>query len=64
MAFGSACKSLVLTVFHVPAHKALTLPGNQEADALVRVQALANDPSEVTADWMHRKSGHLRAQVE
>lgn len=55
---------MVLTVFYVPAHKALTLPSNQEAYALARVQALANDPSEYTADWMHRKSGYLSARVE
>ena len=26
--------SAVLTVFHIPAHEALTAPGNQEADVL------------------------------
>lgn len=28
---------VVLTVFHIPAHKALTPPGNQEADALAQI---------------------------
>lgn len=27
----------VLTLFHALAHKALTLPGNQEADALAQI---------------------------
>lgn len=31
-------------IFDVPTHKALTLPGNQEADAVVASRALATDP--------------------
>ena len=53
----------ILPVFHVLARKALTPPGNQEADALAWVQSLATDPSADTADWMHGKSGHHRAWV-
>ena len=45
----------VLTVFHIPAHKALTPPGNQEADALAQICALATDPSVDTAEEVHRK---------
>lgn len=54
-----------LTVFHVPAHEALTTPsGNAEADApSFQVQALAKDPAVDTADWVHRKNGHHEAQV-
>lgn len=53
----------VLTVFHVQAHRALTLPGNQDADVPARVRALTSDPSVDTADRVHRKSGPCRAQV-
>ena len=53
----------ILTVFHVPAYNALTPPGNQEADTLARVEALATDPSVDTEDWGHRKSGHHSARV-
>lgn len=45
-------------VFHVPAHKASSPPGNQETDALVKVHALATELSADTAVWVHRKSGH------
>lgn len=47
-----------LTVFHVPAHKALTPPDNLEAEVL------ATDPAVDTTDWMHRKSGHSSDPVE
>ena len=49
----------VLTVFHVQGHKAPTIPGNQEDDALAQVQALANDASVDTADWLHRKGATI-----
>ena len=52
----------VLTIFHVTAHKVLNLSGNQEADALAGVPALATGPSVDTVDWVHRKSGHHSAQ--
>lgn len=29
---------LMLTIFYIPVQKALTLPGNQEADSLAQVQ--------------------------
>lgn len=44
----------VLSLLHVPAHKALTPSGDQEADALPWMGALAVDPSGDTADWVHR----------
>lgn len=34
-----------LAVFHVPAHKASTPLGNQEADVLAKIYTLATDPS-------------------
>lgn len=34
---------VVLTVLHIPAYKALILPGNQEVDVLAQVRALATD---------------------
>lgn len=52
-----------LTVFHILA-KILTHLGNQEADAVAPVQALATDPSVDTADWMHRKNGHCSTWME
>lgn len=51
------CKA-VLTIFYIPTHKVLTPTGNQEADVL------AIDPLVRAADWVHRKSGLCRIQVE
>ena len=48
---------LDLTVLHVPAHKALITPDNQEAEALVIHPAIDR------VDWVHRKSGHYSAPV-
>ena len=53
-----------LTVFHVLAYKVLTLPGNQEPDALAWVWALATGPSADTTDWVHRKNSCHSACVE
>ena len=53
----------VLTVLHVPARKALTPPGNQEAGAVAEVSTLDTDPSVDIGDWVHRKSGHCCPQV-
>ena len=47
----------VFIVYHVSAPNPLTSPGNQEADGLARVQALATDPSVDIADWVHKKNG-------
>lgn len=54
----------VLTDFHIPAHKALTPPGNQEAHALAWVRDLAADPSVDTAGWAHKRSGHHGTWME
>lgn len=54
----------VLTGFHLPAHEALTRPGNQEADALAWVPALVTDPSVVSSvDGVHRKGSHRSTRV-
>lgn len=53
-----------LTFFHILAHKALTLPGNQEAGALAQIWALATDPSVNMADWIRRKNSHHSTQME
>lgn len=53
----------ILTFFPVPAHKALTPPGNQEADLSARAEALTTDPLVDTADWMHEKSGYCSTWV-
>lgn len=40
----------MFTVFQIPARKALTLLGNQEADSLAQVCDLVTDPSVDTTD--------------
>ena len=40
----------ILILFRIPARKALTPPGNQEADAPAQTRALATDPLVDTAD--------------
>lgn len=40
----------IFPVFHTLTHKALTPPGNQEAEALAQVYALAAGPSVDAAD--------------
>lgn len=56
--FGSICKNLRQSSLFSKsqAHKALTCPGNEEADGLARVQA--TDPFVSIADWVHRKNGY------
>lgn len=51
------------TVLHVPAHKALTPPGNQEAGALACMQTLATEPLVHMADSIHGKSSYCSVQV-
>lgn len=60
---GSPPKAAVLTASYFPGPKTLTPPGNQEADALKQVQALAADPSTDLVNWVQRKSSCCSAQV-
>lgn len=54
---------VVLTIFHVLAHKALTLPDNQETDAQAPVWTFATHLSVEIPDWEHGKSSHHSTQV-
>lgn len=49
----------VLSILHVPAHEALTFPGNQEGEALAVVPAPGIDPSVDTADGVLRRRDHM-----
>lgn len=55
----------VLIVFLISAHRALTPPGNPEADPLAHTAALATDPSvDREIEEVHRESGQHSTQVE
>lgn len=56
----------VLTVFHIPAPKALIPPGCREADALAQVSG--TEPQHLTfrqtANWVYRKHAHRGTRVD
>ena len=62
--FGFTCRKLrQSSQSSTSQFNALKPPGNQETDAPTQLQAPATDPSEGTADWVCRKSGHLCPQT-
>lgn len=44
-------------------HSPLSLPGNQEADALIKIQTICLQLSLAAAHWVHVRFGHLGANT-